>query len=91
MTETCRICGAPLDATADLTDADGEVTWIDDCPTCGLIVLPPETIDVLEIATPAEKQALSARLAERWARTGQRTRVNAEDVGTFKITSVQIG
>lgn len=87
----CRVCGAPLKATSDLTNADDEVTWIDECPNCGLMVLPPETIDVLEIATEAEKQALAERLRERFARTGQRTRVNPEDIGTFKVTSVELG
>jgi len=87
----CRVCGAPLNATADLTNDDDEVTWIDECPNCGLMVLPPETIDVLEIATQADKAALSERLKATFARTGQRTRVNPEDVGTFKVTSVELG
>ena len=87
----CRIWGAGLAATADLTNADDEVTWIDDCPRCGLIVLPPETIDVLEIATEKEKQALSARLGARFAETGRRSRVLPEEVGTFRVLSVEVG
>lgn len=87
----CRICGAGLSATADLTSEDGEVTWIDDCPICGLVVLPPETIDVLEIATLTEKQALSARLAKRFAETHRRARVDPEEVGTFRVLSIEDG
>jgi hypothetical protein len=87
----CRICGAGLAATADLTNADDEVTWIDDCPRCGLIVLPPETSLENVNATEKEKQALSARLGARFAETGRRSRVLPEEVGTFRVLSVEVG